>query len=148
MTDYLTLRQNTRINATTQYRDFDFNSLAVFNGQIIGANDSGIFTHSGDKDNGDDIYAYFLPNMTDFGDHRQKRVRKGFVGYQTDGTIRLTVYDDEGSGRAYRLEKIDSSKQHSNMVAFGRDGKGRYWQFKIENMDGADFTVLSIGLYK
>lgn len=141
MTDYLTIRSNTRINAVTQYQDFDFNSMTVFNDQIIGANDSGIFTHTGDKDNGANIEAYAKPILTDFGSEFQKRIRAAYIGYQADGQIKLTVEDDEGNSRSYQLHAIDKSSQHGNKLPVGRDGKGRYWQFKVENVNGSDFTV-------
>lgn len=141
MTDYLTIRSNTRINAVTQYRNFDFNSMAVFNGEIIGVNDSGVFRHTGDKDDGVDIDAYFIPLLTDFGSSLQKRVRAVHIGYQSDDRIKFTVTDDEDNSRSYTLERIADSKQTGNRQYVGRDGKGRYWRFKIENVNGADFTI-------
>lgn len=139
---YLTLFYNTKSDAITQYKNFMFDSYANFRGKMLCGNSDGIFSHEGDNDNGTSISAYVLTPNTDLYTANQKRIRKAYIGYQTDGSIRFSIYDDENNIRVYDLDVIRArEKQGGQVLPVDRNGKGRYWQFKIENINGADFSI-------
>jgi hypothetical protein len=136
------LSMNLRISALTLYENFGFNSFATFNGVPLGANATGIFViASGDLDHTAAIDATVRPGITDFEDHRQKRVTRAYVGYRTDGECVLRVSADEGEWYEYPLEDRDRDGIHATRVKLGRGAKGRYWQAEFANVAGSDFEL-------
>jgi hypothetical protein len=131
--------------AVTQYSNFSFNSMCKFGDEYVGCNDFGVFTLDGDTDNGVDIYALFELMSTDFGVANQKRIRKLYLGYETSGDLVVFVKDDDNNVRRYTVDAaLADQRQHSVKVPVGRDGKGRYWSFGVENVRGCDFSIDSI----
>ncbi len=141
----LGIRMHTQNNALSQYTVFPFNSMCMFNGVALAAGADGIYQIEGNLDKTAKISASFKTVTSDFGAPNQKRFRKVYLGCEANGELRLTVSNDEGNERSYILSPIQSGNlQHKNVVPIGRDGKGAYWNVKIENIDGADFSVDSI----
>ncbi len=138
-----TLNINLKNRATSQYVNYDFNSMVKFGGKVLGANSSGLFDLSGDNDNGVAISAYFTPIMTDFGIGNPKRMRYIYLGYESSGNLELDLQADEQNARSYEVESNKTGQQRKR-VSIGRDGYGRYWSFTIRNLSGADFSVDSI----
>ncbi|MHC4310873.1 MAG: hypothetical protein ACYSW3_00195 [Planctomycetota bacterium] len=143
MPDYLGICMELTGMRLSQYRNYNFNSMCKFGDAYLGANDLGIFVlDSGQTDAGTAIEAFFEIVTSDFGAVNQKRFRSMYIGYEANGELVLTVKDDENNERAYTLEPIFAdSSQHGQKVAIGRDGKGRYWMVRIDNVGGADFSV-------
>jgi len=133
------------ILAITQYMHFNFDSLVRFGDAYLGCNELGIFALGGNSDNNIDIDSFFELLTTDFGIPNQKRIRKAYLGYEANGSLVLEVKDDENNSRRFTVESIlEDQRQYSAKVPIGRNGKGRYWTFKIENVSGCDFSVDSI----
>jgi hypothetical protein len=143
MPDYLGLCIEYTGLRLSQYGNYNFNSICKFNGAYLGASSSGIFAlDSGHTDNGTDIEAFFELVTSDFGSENQKRIRSLYIGYEANGELVLTLTDDEGNSRPYTLTPIfPDGSEHGQKIGVGRDGKGRYWMVKIENVGGADFSV-------
>lgn len=143
MPDYLGLCLELSGLRASQYANYNFNSMCKFNGYYLGANESGIFMlDSGDLDNTAQIEAFFELVTSDYGVPNQKRWRTMYIGYETEGNLTLIVKDDDNNERQYTLEPIFAGlEQHSGKVSIGRDGKGRYWMVRIENVNGVDFSV-------
>lgn len=143
MPDYLGLCMELRGYRVSQYANYNFNSMCKFNGVYLGANESGIFVlDSGDRDDTTQIEAFFELATSDFGVANQKRWRSMYIGYKTEGDLILTVTDDQDNERVYDLNPIFADlSSHGQKVAVGRDGKGRYWMLRIDNVGGVDFSV-------
>ena len=123
--------------AVSQYCRYDFDSLC---GKLA-AGENGIFTlDDAETDAGVTIDSIIELPLTDFGISHQKRLRSVYIGYETKGSLKLIVSNDEGNEREYFLEST-REKQHGEKISIDRDGKGRYWQFRIENIDGCDFSL-------
>ena len=137
---------HTQIGAMTTYSSFPFNSFALANGVYLGANANGIFALEGDTDAGVAIAASVAFGATDFGDEHMKRVTAAYVGYRTSGELRLTVTTDEHQEYQYTLEPSGQAGLHANRVKLGKGAKGRYWQARIDNRDGASFDLDQITL--
>jgi len=146
MADNLTIALNTEVLAPSQYMNYPFDAVTVFNGQVIAAGPGGIYQlDSGGTDDGEPIDSRIDCRNTDFGMLNQKRFRKIHFGYESDGELLVKLKNDDGNERAYHVVPAFAGKaQNSGVVTIGRDGKGRYWQVRIENVDGADFSVDSI----
>jgi hypothetical protein len=130
-------------NAATQYTNFNFNSACTFQGVPLAANDKGIFQlEKGGSDNGKPIPAWFKLVTSELGVENYKRVRRMYVGYEANGDLILTVIADEKIRGAYPLLPVDDDQtEQGNSVPGSRDVYGRYLAFKIENVNGADFSV-------
>ena len=145
--DYLGLCLELSLLAPTQYVNYNFDSMCKFGDTYLGCNEYGIFSLEGDKDGLTDIEAFFELITTDFGIPNQKRIRKAYLGYETSGSLVLEIKDDEDNVRRYPVEaSLNDQRQHSTKIAVGRNGKGRYWTFKLENVDGCDFSIDSLDI--
>lgn len=146
--NYLSLCLHIERLAASQYRNYNFNSLCEFNGVHLGAGENGISVlDSGDLDNTTKILAYLEFPTTDFGSENQKRIRSFYLGYETDGELLLTVKDDDNNERSWIVQNIHGpDKQHSAKISGTRANKGRYWMIRIENLQGADFSLDSLSV--
>lgn len=133
--DQLTLCQNIRINASSQYIGLDFNSACNFQGKTIFANNTGIFTREGTSDNGSEIPCVISFPTCDFNLVAQKRLRRLSIGGIFAGVITLKVTDDGDNTRTYTATCTKDQKTSGLNFAIGRDGKGRYFGFEISTSD-------------
>lgn len=143
MPEHLGICLNLRKLAPSQYANYNFNSFCELGGQILGAGDDGIFIlDSADDDDGTPITAYFEPAMTDMGISNPKRMRALYMGYEANGTMKVTAQVDELHERAEYVFPAGKDRLQGGGRASGRrDQAGRYWKHKIENVDGCDFSV-------
>lgn len=132
--------------ALTQYTNFPFNSFAAFNGMYLAASAEGLFMLGGATDNGAIINAAARVGMTDFGTSFLKRVDRSYVGYRTDGNLVIRVYTDEVDSRDYLLQATGRLGMHGNHFRIGKGLRARYWQFEVQNQNGANFVLNSIEL--
>ncbi len=141
--DRLTLCLGLERLAPSQWANYNFNSMCRYGPYYLGANEDGIFIlERADKDGDDDILAFFRTALTDFGSVNQKRLRKVYLGYETDGVLEVRVGTDEGEDLVRELHpRRDDNREHSQKVSVGRDKKGRYWDLEVRNVGGADFSV-------
>jgi len=133
----------TTAKATTQRTGFPFTSMCRFGGNFLCTSDSGLFSLGGDNLDGTDIDSYFEPITTDFGISNQKRLRFVYIGFEAAGDLQLNVTADEQTERTYTITPTKTGQQKIR-VAIGRDGKGRYWNFRIKNVSGCDFSIDNI----
>jgi len=143
------VRTNLKINASSQYTSFNFNSMCMFNGVVIGSSDEGLFKCCcGDDDNGTDIDAYFIPVRTNFGTTNIKRCWWVYFGFETNGDMALEITGDEETTTdpyeiPYNLEK----GQQGRKVPVSKMFTWTYGEFKFSNTLGCNFTVDSIDVF-
>jgi hypothetical protein len=131
--------------ATTQYINYDFNSMVKFGDKYLGACDDGIFELDGDADNGDYIGAYFEPIVTDFGISNPKKVRFVFLGYEAAGDLLVTLAADEGAEQSHTVDSTKTGQQ-ARRIPINRNMQGRYIATKISNVLGCDFGFDSMDM--
>ena len=129
--------------AASQYRNFNFNSMCVFNGRPLACNDEGIFSlDDAETDNGEPINFYVEFPTTDFGSLGAKRFRKLYLGYETSGSVKFTVKIDGNEDASKTLTPSQTGQiQHRDSIPMSRAQKGVYWIFKIENVHGCDLSL-------
>lgn len=132
---------NAKTAALSNYDNFDFNSMARFNGVDLMANSSGIFAISGNLDGSAIIDAYARLGVTDFGISNHKRVEDAYIGYRADGEMRLKLIVDEHHEYEYQVYPRNYDDIHGNRLKLGRGAKGTYWQTEVGNVDGSDFEI-------
>lgn len=135
------IAMHTEALSLTTYSNFPFNSFAAFNGLYLAAGDNGIFALTGSTDNGAIIQAAARTGLTDFGTSFLKRVDRAYVGYRTNGDLLVRVFTDEVNIRDYRLTGSGATGLHGNHLRIGKGLGARYWQFEVQNMNGADFNL-------
>ena len=139
----LTLDINTKVRATTQYKEFSFNSMVNFGDRKLAASDEGLFSLGGNNDNGSPINAHFELIATDFGMPQPKRLRYLYFGFDSSSDLEVAVKTDDGDERTYDI-KANKTGQQRSRVPVGRDGRGRYWSLILRNKVGCDFAIDSI----
>jgi hypothetical protein len=151
MAERLGLALNTVRGFLTQYSGLDFTSFCVRGGVVIGARPTGIctFGEADETDAGTAISALIETNLTDFGSHAQKRIRHLYLGCELgeDAQLDVTLTGDEVTEEARTYTALNhrtDGRQHTERMPVGRDGKARYWNAAIRNLDGCDFSLDSL----
>ena len=132
----------------TQWKNISFNSYANFNGVQLGASSAGVHQMCcGNLDVATAIASTFSIIKTDFGIKNPKRIRYVYVGFRSDKDLTLSLITDGKSSKSYTL-KANSDGQQRTRITIDREvgQKGRYWQFTITNVAGADFSIDYIGV--
>ena len=139
----LTLSLNLERLALTQYLNYWFRSYTKFGESYLGVNDSGVFVLDEDDMDGTDIIeSGFKVPLTDFGLKGDKHIRFMELSLETDAGVLITPYADEMVGKAVELVPVNrANRQEVQKVPIGRYLNGRYWSFRVANLDGADFSV-------
>ena len=146
---YLGISMNLKNFACSQYAGWDFDSMGMFEGQPIGANSSGIFKLDMDSSfGGTNVTSFLESHLTDFGIENIKRPRRVILSGEFDGAIKLTTRcrDEDSSSiieRAYTVTPR-SAYQKSVEIDLKSDTQARYWSFRVDNVDGIDFSIDSI----
>jgi len=143
-----TVRTNLVNSASTQYINYNFISMCLFNGTVLGAGPDGLFKLcSGDDDNGTPINAYFVPYTVDFNDDHYKRLRRVYVDGIFDDQLKLTITGNDNSiNGPYTITHNADEEKQSKMFSISR-GTGYQWvyaDFKFENVNGSFFAIDSI----
>ena len=136
------LVMNLRNSAASTYTNYGFNSFAWFNGVALGANADGIHAiASGALDGADAIDCYVRPRIDDFGVAYQKQMPRAYVGYRTNGRVRIKVKVDESGWYVYELNDRAVTTLHRTRAKIGKGLKGNYWQVEIANFEGSSLEL-------
>ena len=140
---------NTENMAATEYSNYDFIAMAMFNGVPVGIGGTGVYELSGTDDAGTNIDVDVLSGFDDLGTDDLKRIPSAYVGYKSDGNIQFQVsIDGEPAVRTYAVAKISHTAGIKRGRAKpGRGLKSRYWQVGVKNVAGSDIELDDLGLY-
>jgi len=145
---YRTWVMNMRKGALTEYTNFDFNSFAEFNGQVLAAGSTGVHSlGTQDLDDASQIDAVFRTGISGFNTSYVKRIPKLYLGYRSDGNLLFKTLTTHDGPRVYRIPANGNESHHQRRVPIGRGPKSTYWQFELANEEGSDFSMNSILLY-
>lgn len=137
-----TVRTNLTNNASTQYTNYPFTSMTLFNGVILGAGTSGLFKiDCGMYDDTANIDASFKTGDSVLGYHGNKRLGHIYLGVETAGEITVTpVFDGVDMPVVTFTPPLPLVRQNI-MAKVGRGEKGVYMAFEVANVDGAQFSL-------
>lgn len=143
---YTAWTMNTDSRASTRYTQYPFNSFMRIDGRDYAASDDGVYRLGGDSDSGRPINAHIRLGMSALGSRLAKHVPSVYLGYTTSGDLLLKVITaDHGNGERradiYRLHAKGAASPREGRVQVGRGLSAVYWDFVIENVDGADFAL-------
>ena len=141
--DEYALCMNLGNTAPSEFGNYNFNGLCKFGDILLGGNENGLFKlDDGDIDGEDKISAWIRTGPTDFGAEEEKRLRRIYVSYRTDGRMKMSV---SGDGKEEVTQDIIASNVDLDMihqkVPGGRDIRGKYLDMKLENVEGSDFLI-------
>lgn len=138
-----TLRTNMVRVASSQYINFDFTSMILFNGIKLGAGPNGFKKICCDADDdGTAIEAYFVPLLTDFNIPTPKTVEQIYTSYSSDGTMETSITGDEESTIGpYDIVAVGSKGHQRRRVSPGKGFSWSYGSIKFGNVDGSDFAI-------
>jgi len=126
-------------SATTQYLNFNYNSMVRFGDQFLCASSDGLFKIEGDSDNGSKIISYFEPITTDFGISNEKKLRCFYISYKASGNLTLTVSTELGFSETITIP-ASTAGQKARKETVSRSVRGRYFTFQIKS-EGVDFSI-------
>ena len=136
----ITLSTNLKAkSATTQFVNFEYNSMVKMGNKFLCAGDNGLFEHTGATDNGAAITSYFEPVTTDFGISNEKKLRAVYIGYEAGGNLTLTVSTDLGLSESITIP-ASTAGQKARKIPISRSVRGRYFTFQIKSV-GVDFSI-------
>lgn len=144
-----TFSVNTENLEVTEYSNYDFLSMAMFNGKPVGVGAAGIYELSGGDDAGTNIDASALFGFDDLGTANMKRMFNAYLGYKSDGAVEVQIsIDGEPAVRTYTVNKISGTtgiKRGRATIAKGL--RSRYWQVGVKNVAGSDLELDTLDLY-
>lgn len=134
--------------APSEYINFPMNGLAAFDKRYFGTSTDGFYLLEGEDDEGEQIDASFLTAFTDFGTGQLKGQVEAYVALSTDGTqlvFKVLNVDKRGDLiESIYTQPVTAGALHNEKMKIGKGLEGTYWQFGLENVEGADFEIDSL----
>lgn len=147
-TDYRTWVINTRKQALTEYDSHEFNSYANFNGLTLACGPSGVVSLGTQSQDGSTaIDAIVRTGQNDYDHSLMKRVPRLYVALKADGDVKFRTILSETGTRTYLLPWNHVAGFQQRRVPVGKGPKSTHWQYEVENVDGADFSLQNILVY-
>ncbi len=133
--------------AISTYINYNFNSIACFNGIYYGATDTGIHYLTGDTDNGADIDSKIKTGSMDFGDTLIKYAGDVWITFRSDGYLTLKILvDEDATAPVQKQTTIISSTIVEERLKLPRGLRGRFYTIELKNFAGSDFDIDSLNL--
>lgn len=144
--DYVAWAINTESKGLSRYTQYPFNSFMKVGDKYYGATDTGLHLLEGDDDAGVPIEAKLRLGMSSMGTRVMKRSPAMYAGYTASGDLLLKVVtanaiDSEREAHAYRLIARAAGSMREGRVPIGKGIKAVYFDYQLENIDGADFEL-------
>ncbi len=144
---YVAWTMNADNKASSKYEQWPFNSYMKVGGRYYGASDTGLYRLGGDTDDTADIKAKIRLGMNALGSRLAKHVPDVYLGYSASGDMLLkAVVANSTTGQreahVYRLYANDSADSvRDGRRKIGRGLNAVYWDWVMENVDGAAFDL-------
>jgi hypothetical protein len=135
---------NLNNGASTEYRNFPFETMANIGGRYFGASFDGLFELGGDTDAGAPIDAKFDIGRKDFGNKQLKRIEQIYLGITSKGQMMVKV-TAEGASYTYPMREFGEHIQ-TQRVTPGKGLRANYFGFEIGNTAGCDFEITSLNM--
>lgn len=130
--------------APSEYTDFDFDSYATIGGVLYAVGPQGFVRCDGDTDDGANINAEVRKGLSTLGTELKKQVPYAYIGYTSTGSLVLeTTTTDKRTKRVnrYKLSPIATPAFSDGRFKIAQGLQATYWDFTLKNLEGADFEV-------
>jgi hypothetical protein len=135
---------NTKNLAVSEYLNYGFNSMTRFNGVDLICDQNGIYERdSSELDNGTyKIKSHIKTGIIDTYTSQINRMRDSYLLYKSDGNIQLVTRADKKATRKYELiSGVNANRINRKRIKFERGIKNRFFDFKIQNIDGSQLEI-------
>ena len=139
---------NINNQAISTYSGYNFNSIADFNGVILGATATGIRV-LGDSanDGGAAIASNFKTGSMDFGDSFMKYLREIWLAFRAGGVLKFTFsVDEDATTEVEKSTTLTGSEIAEERLKVPRGLRGRFFTIEGENVAGVDFDIDSLSM--
>lgn len=137
----LGIRVNLRTGGASQYAGLDYNSLGAVGGVLVGVNENGLYSQTGDSQT-----AFFETRHSDLNVPKSKKVRAVILSGVFDGSLDITTVIDGSELETVRVDSEAVMTQKNYVIPFSSEHQGMYVGVKIANVNGADFSVHQISV--
>ena len=139
----LLMSLNFKNMAPTQLSDLAVNSLSVFNGELFVASADGLYRFASDSDE-EVVEAFFELPLSLLGYNGQKSPRSLLIAGRILGALKVLITDESGTTVTYTTATMDTYE--GTKVALQSNQRGRYFNVRVENIDGAYFSIDQIDM--
>lgn len=134
---------NADTNGVSRYKGVVANSFCQLDGKTYLANTAGIYEVDGSDDAGQPISARIVLPKDDLESAMKRRIALVWLGAKSSGRLKLGVKTNDDDTAYYTVDLSVVDGVRGSKVKLGKGLEGRYWQFAIENEDGADIDLAS-----
>lgn len=144
--EYVAWAINTESKGLSRYTQYPFNSFMRVGGKYYGASDTGVHRLEGADDAGEPIAAKLRLGMSSLGSRVMKRSPTMYAGYSASGDLLLKVITAhpetaEREAHCYRMVATAAGSVREGRVPIGQGLKSVYFDYELENINGADFEI-------
>jgi hypothetical protein len=120
--------------------DLPMISCCTFNDRLILCTTDGLALYIGDKDNNNNIDAYYSFNLSSLANNQLKSLHDFYVYCITGGDVNIEISTDDEVLGSY-IESDGVLNNHVIKVSVGKGHKGVNWFFRIKNVNGCFFDI-------
>ena len=145
--EYLGIAMNMRNKAITEYTGLSFNSFAEdADGNLYGANSTGIFPITGTDDNGTAISWNIKTGRLDLHEEVIRKLQDAWITARLSGSASLTVYEYNGDEELSEPYSIDGEgpKIHEIRVPFAQGHEGRFIAVELSGTEDFDLQSFKV----
>jgi hypothetical protein len=128
-TEWYAYALNVKNFGLTEYTNFDYNSLCVFNGKMLGAGTDGIHLLEGDTDNGTDIPWRIRTGKLRLG---FDKLRYSRLFGEISGDVMLIIETAEGETYEYTFEPVTDGTSEAR-AKIGKGIRTKYFEAELYN---------------
>lgn len=132
---------NTRTNAVTEYRNFNFTGFAQMGLKYIACDQNGLYELDGPKDLNASIIAEIETGFMQLNDSRLGGLKGLYLGMTAQGEFLAKIA--AGDGREYVYRVVAQPGLETTKINVGKGLRSRYLSFKLVSM-GPDFRLDTI----
>jgi len=138
LAEIIALVLNTKNFGLSKYTDYGYNSLCIFNGNVIGGKSNGVYELSGTTDDDDASISWKLKTGKLLL-HKNK-LREVWLYGKMSGDLKMTVETAEGKTYEYDVEPV-SENEDSRKIKVGKGLKSKYVTVEFTNESGETVEI-------
>jgi predicted transglutaminase-like cysteine proteinase len=141
--EIVALALNTKNFGLTKYTNYDYNSLCMFNGKLIGTKRTGIYELEGADDDGTAIPWKLRTGKVDL---KTSKLRHVWLSGTVSGDIKLIVETADGDRYEYDAEPVSESEDEIR-VKVGKGLSSKYVIIELQNESDQTITLDKMQIY-
>lgn len=120
-----------------------FTSMCKFGNDYLGTTANGLYKICGFSDNGVVIPALIKSGVFDLGVNQKNKFRAFYFSGEATGELKITIYADGIASDSFNIIP-NADGIFDIKITYPTNIHARYWQWQIENVDGAFFVLYEV----